>query len=281
MNKNLLYFFSIFILLFSCRSNDSESDIKTEPEVLIKKLDAMFYTGTYQAPGPSSKKYFGFEYDSSNRLTKKKGAFVSSSSAGGIMYYLFIEEFGTIIEYGNKSATIKNFSTRPDLTLPEDIENLIFNNTNQIIEKNIPNRNPRSNKKIKYFYNDKLLIKRETTYPNQFYDPSLPWDYIETIIEDFIYDSNHNLQKIVTTNHKTGNVNSVTKIEEITFSDYDTSKNPFVKLGILNDYFERSLSKNNFRSRTKTGYDRNGTINSKSENNWNFAYDAKGNLILE
>ena len=86
-------------------------------------------------------------------------------------------------------------------------------------------------KKIKYLYDGKTLIKRETTYPNIPYDPSISWDYIETIVEDFIYDSNNNLHKIVTTSHKTGNVNSITKTKEIIFGDYDTSKNPFVKAG--------------------------------------------------
>ncbi|AIL45774.1 hypothetical protein [Elizabethkingia anophelis] len=113
------------------------------------------------------------------------------------------------------------------------------------------------------------------------YNPSESWDYIETIVEDYIYDSNNNLQKIITTTHKTGNLNSSIKTKEITFGDYDTSKNPFVKLGILNDYFERSLSKNNFRSRTEITYNINGIPGDKSENTWTFMYDTKGNLIVE
>ncbi|WP_407499663.1 hypothetical protein [Elizabethkingia anophelis] len=108
-----------------------------------------------------------------------------------------------------------------------------------------------------------------------------PWEYIETIVEDYIYDSNSNLQKIVTTSHKTGSINSVDKIKEITFGNYDTSKNPFVKLGILNDYFERSLSKNNFRSRTEISYNIDGSPYKGSENTWNYPYDSSGNLTLE
>ena len=113
------------------------------------------------------------------------------------------------------------------------------------------------------------------------YNPSESWDYIETIVEDYIYDSNNNLQKIITTTHKTGNLNSSIKTKEITFGDYDTSKNPFVKLGILNDYFERSLSKNNFRSRTEISYNIDGSPYKGSENTWNYPYDSSGNLILE
>ena len=283
MNKNLFYLFPIFILLFSCRNSDNESDIKNEQEFLVKKISLTFITVGHNNEIPSSEnnKHYTFEYDSNNRLIKKNGMMFQISSSTGYGYYFFVKEASTVIEYNGKSATLKNISSDPNFTISEYREDFILNNSNQIIEKNIPYKNSMANKKIKYFYNGKVLIKRETTYPNRSYDPSESWDYIETIIEDFIYDSNNNLQKIVTTSHKTGNVKSVNKIKEITFGNYDTSKNPFVKLGILNDYFERSLSKNNFRSRSEISYNIDGTPSDKSENNWTFMYDTKGNLILE
>ncbi|MDV2446059.1 hypothetical protein CMU93_00910 [Elizabethkingia anophelis] len=283
MNKNLFYLLPIFILLFSCRNSDNESDIKNEQEILVKKISLTFITvgNNNEIPSSENNKHYTFEYDSNNRLIKKNGMMFLMSSSTGYGYYFFVKEASTVIEYNGKSATLKSISSDPNFTISEYREDFILNNSNQIVEKNIPYKNSMANKKIKYLYDGKVLIKRETTYPNRSYDPSLSWDYIETIVEDFIYDSNNNLQKIVTTSHKTGNVNSITKTKEIIFGDYDTSKNPFVKLGILNDYFERSLSKNNFRSRSEISYNIDGTPSDKSENNWTFMYDTKGNLILE
>jgi len=283
MNKNLFYLLPIFIILFSCRNNDNESDIKTEQEFLVKKISPIYTPEGYRnvISTPENNKHYTFEYDSNNRLIKKNGMMYPMSSSTGYGYYFFVREASTVIEYNGKSATLKNISTDPNFTISEYREDFILNNSNQIIEKNIPYKNSMANKKIKYFYNGKILIKRETTYPNRSYDPSLSWDYIETIVEDFIYNSNNNLQKIITTSHKTGNVNSITKTKEITFEDYDTSKNPFVKLGILNDYFERSLSKNNFRSRSEISYNIDSTPRDKSENTWVFMYNTKGDLIIE
>ncbi|WP_288788805.1 hypothetical protein [Elizabethkingia miricola] len=283
MNKNLFYLLPIFILLFSCRNSDNESDIKTEQEFLVKKISLTFIAVGHKNETPSSENniYYTFEYDSNNRLIKKIGMMLPMPSSTGYNNYYFSKDASTIIEYKGTSATLKDISTDPKLMIPEYREDLILNNSNQIIEKNILYKYSMTNKKTKYFYNGKLLIKRETTYPNMPYDPSESWDYIETIVEDFTYDSNNNLQKIVTTSHKTGNVKSINKIKEITFGNYDTSKNPFVKLGILNDYFERSLSKNNFRSRIETSYNIEGNPYKGSENTWNYSYDSNGNLILE
>lgn len=283
MTKNLFYLLPIFILLFSCRNSDNESDIKIEQEFLVKKINPVFAPDGYRNVIPTSEnnKHYTFEYDSNNRLIKKNGMIFQISASTGFGFYYFVGEASTVIEYKDKSATLKDISTDPNFIISEYREDFILNNSNQIVEKNIPYKNSMANKKIKYLYDGKVLIKRETTYPNRSYDPSESWDYIETIIEDFIYDSNNNLQKIVTTSHKTGNVKSVNKIKEITFGNYDTSKNPFTKLGILNDYFERSLSKNNFRSRTEISYNIEGNPYKGSENTWNYPYDSSGNLILE
>jgi len=283
MNKNLFYLLPIFIILFSCRNSDNESDIKAEQEFLVKKISPIFSPEGYRNVIFTSEnnKHYTFEYNSNNRLIKKIGMILPIPSSTGYNNYYFSRSASTIIEYKGISVTLKDVSTDPKLMIPEYREDLILNNSNQIIEKNIPYKNSIANKKIKYSYNGKILIKRETTYPNMPYDPSESWDYIETIVEDFTYDSNNNLQKIVTTSHKTGNVKSVNKIKEITFGNYDTNKNPFVKLGILNDYFERSLSKNNFRSRTEISYNIEGNPYKGSENTWNYPYDSTGNLILE
>ena len=282
MTKNLFYLLPIFILLFSCRNSDNESDIKAEQEFLVKRLNPIFSPEGYNisASGPGVNSYFEFEYDSKNRITKRIGSVLQVSTYS----YVFTDRIAIIIKYNNSSASIKKIDIKdPNSTIIDIEENILFNNSNQIIEKNIPslNHNSKYDKRIKYFYNNKTLVKRETTYPNKLFNTLELWEYIETIVEDYIYDSNSNLQKIVTTSHKAGSINSVDKIKEITFGDYDTSKNPFVKLGILNDYFERSLSKNNFRSRAEISYNIDGKPYKGSENTWNYPYDSTGNLILE
>ncbi|MCL1032055.1 hypothetical protein [Elizabethkingia anophelis] len=269
MNKNLFYLLPIFILFFSCRNSDSEPR-----ETLIREANL-----TFNPPKNASNSdlfyYYNFKYDTNNRLVERIGAPIMDPS-GKIITFTY--KISTTIEYGNKSASIKESST--ELIVSKDIkENLIFNESNQIIERNIINETfPKLNKKTKYFYNGKLLVKTETTFPNNIFNPERPYDYIETIIEKFAYDPNENLQNIITTRLITNGMESTTQVYEKQFGNYDTSRNPFKKLNVLNDYLERSLSRNNFRYMAVIYY----TSNSKqliSETEWNFNYDSNGNII--
>ncbi len=55
MNKNLFYLLPIFILFFSCRNSDNESDIKTEQEFLVKRLNPIFSPEGYNISAPVRK----------------------------------------------------------------------------------------------------------------------------------------------------------------------------------------------------------------------------------
>ena len=56
MTKNLFYLIPIFILLFSCRNSDNESDIKNEQEFLVKKISPLFSPEGHMILIPNSEK---------------------------------------------------------------------------------------------------------------------------------------------------------------------------------------------------------------------------------
>lgn len=110
------------------------------------------------------------------------------------------------------------------------------------------------------------------------YFPNDPNDYILTYSEKFYFDTNGNLSKSEYTEKRNG-IEEGEKIIRI-FENYDTSINPTEKFYLLEEYFYRSLSKNNFRKYKEIHYD-NGILTSSAEHSWTFNYDANGNIILD
>jgi hypothetical protein len=60
------------------------------------------------------------------------------------------------------------------------------------------------------------------------------------------------------------------------FSEYDSGPNPNRNLGMFDEVFYRSLSRNNFRQYAFTLRDNVGTTISKRQNTWDFQYDDEG-----
>ena len=63
------------------------------------------------------------------------------------------------------------------------------------------------------------------------------------------------------------------------FENYDNSYNPFKRFTLLDEYFYRSLSQNNFRNykeeKTESG------ITNVSLQEWGFNYDTSGQIIIK
>ena len=92
------------------------------------------------------------------------------------------------------------------------------------------------------------------------------------------YDNNGNLIKTIIVSKHNDVINGGRK--ETTFGNYDNARNPFKKLYLLEEYFYKSLSKNNYKNTIVRSYDENNNITSFSENSWDFSYDSSGNIIL-
>ena len=272
--KKIFSLLILSIILFSC-SRDNEDEIIENNDPLITKMSLILYPNSF--PYGNSELSFNFQYDNDKRLIKKTGGFLSVSGSTGFSDY-FTDKIYTSLIYNNNNVTVEDFSSSTDFTVPKNSKYFVLNNNNQIIQKGIPNINSSySNKKQSFKYNSsKQLIEIYTTLPNMPYYP--PDDYIPTYLEKFYYDSKGNLTKSEYIFQKDG-VNTNEKTVR-TFEDYDNSYNPWKRLYLLDEFFYRSISKNNFRKYTEIKYDYSGNISSTSIRNWDFNYDSSGNIII-
>ena len=272
MIKRMRYLVTILvagICLTSC-SNNEENAEKSITTPLIKQMK--FEPWFVQFSVNPAEINFNFEYDNSNRLTKKIGAYSSSSSFSGF----FSNDKYTSLIYTNNKVTVENFTSSDTYNVLKNTVYYTLNSSNLIEEKEIPNKYVISNRKLFYKYSNGKLVEVVTTYPNMPYDPNEETDYILTYSEKFYYDANDNLIKTEYFEQHNGK-NEGEKIVR-TFEDYDASYNPFVRFQLLEEYFYRSLSKNNFRKYTETSDYFSNTY--KKVAAWTFAYDAQGNIVI-
>jgi len=261
------------LLLVTVLTSCSKDDI-TNNEALITniKIDLL---GSYNGIN-ENKIGFYFEYDNKSRLIKKIGGFSSTPTTSGYTGF-YSNEIYTSLLYSGNNVTVEKFSSSPEFSVPKNTNYYTLNNSNQIIERKIPNTNNYLDEKHVYQYSNNKLVEIITTFPNYPLNPNDPNQYTISFSEKFYYDSDENLSRTEYYLQHDG-VDFEKKVERI-FESYDTSVNPIKRLYLLNDYFYRSISKNNYRKYSEFRYT-NNTISSFTEINWTFNYDSKGNLIL-
>lgn len=274
--KNIFTLFLLSFILFSC-SRDNEDEITDNDEPLITKMSSLvLYSGFMFNNNMDLNVYF--QYDSSKRLTKKTGGSLPVSGSTGFDGFFSDKVFTTLVYSGDK-VLVENFSSSPDFTVPKNSKYFTLNNNQQIKQKDVPSTfysNYRDEKQFFTYNTSGQLTEIKTTLPNMPYYP--PDDYIETYLEKFYYDSKGNLTKSEYIFQKDG-VNTNEKTVRI-FEDYDNSYNPWKRLYLLDEFFYRSISKNNFRKYTEIRYDYYGNISSTSIKDWGFNYDSDGNIII-
>lgn len=271
--KNIFILFFISIILFSC-SRDNEDEITDNDEPLITKMSSLvLYSGFTFNSNMDLNVYF--QYDNDKRLTRKTGGFLPVSGSTGFGGSFSDKVFTTLVYSGN-TVLIENFSSSPDFTVPKNSKYFILNNNNQIFEREFEDGHEYNYKKQEYKYTSGKLTEIFTTLPKMpFYPPD---DFIETYLEKFYYDSKGNLTKSEYIFQKDG-LNTNEKIVR-TFEDYDNSYNPWKRLYLLDEFFYRSISKNNFRTYKVVRYQENGEITLNSQQSWSFNYDSSGNIII-
>jgi hypothetical protein len=268
--RKIFTFLFLGLLIFSCSTNDDEQISIEEEYPLITKMNIGFL------PSYSSTNNFYFEYDNNKRLIKKTGGFLQLSGGTGLGGF-FTDKIYTALTYGNNTVTVENFSSSAEFNVPKDSKFFVLNNKNQITKKEFPNiYNHYLDKTQTFRYENNQLIEIFTTLPNLPYYP--PDDYIETYLEKFYYDSNGNLTKSEYFEQRDG-VNKGIKIVR-TFGNYDKSINAFKRLYLLDDYFYRSISKNNYCKYSEVKYNEEGVVTSNTEQQWSFNYDSNGNIII-
>lgn len=273
--KHLIKFLFIGIFITSCSNNEDslENDVINEPLTTRINTNALY---------PGSLAYnlaeliLDFEYDSNQRLTKKIGGFIQPSSSSGYDGY-FTNEIYTSLIYTGQNVTVENFSSSAVFTIPKDTKYFTLNYLNQIVNKEIPNSNNYWLKKQTFNYLSNKITEIKTTFPNMPYDPTDPNDYLLTYLEKFYYDTNGNLTKSEYFEQQNG-INKGEKVIR-TFENYDNSYNPFKRLRLLDEFFYRSLSKNNYRKRTERHY-YDEVLGLASDTSWTFSYDTNGQIII-
>lgn len=273
--KHLIKLILIGIFIISCTRTEDllENNVVNEP--LIKKMNTIVFNPgslTYN----QSELVFSFEYDTDLRLTKKIGGFLTLSSSTGYNGF-FTDKIYTSLIYTGQNVTVENFSTSPDFTAPLNTKYFTLNNLNQINTKEIPSDNNYWLKKQTFNYLNNRLIEIKTTLPNMPYDSTDPNDYILTYLEKFYFDANGNLIKSEYFEQQNG-INIGEKVVRI-FENYDNSTNPCKRLKLLDEFFYRSLSNNNYRKYSEIRYT-NEVLDSTSTTSWTFYYDSNGQIIV-
>lgn len=265
----------ISITLFSCTSNDDDfQNEKVEvsnndliPEKLLKSIVGLDGDEINQ-----SDYYQLFSYNNQGQLLKVKKDY------GSFIYPVYLN-----LEYNGNTVTVKD--KIDDNSVVTSKKSLIYtlDNNGKIIEKYIPaiySIYDYTAKKYYYEYNpDGKLFRVTLRYPNL--TPGMAnYDELDIFerIDTFIYDGN-NLKKIISQSVKEYNSNSSARSETV-FLDYDNARNPFKRLGLLESYFYRSLSQNNYREMKIDAYDENNVSIGQSSSKWVFSYDNNNDMIL-
>lgn len=267
-----LIFIGIFIISCSKTEDSLENNVINEP--LITKMNSKVFNSS-NVP-PNNELIFSFEYNTDLRLTKKNGGFITSSPSTGYDGY-FTNEIYTSLIYTGQNVTVENFSSSSVFTVPLNTKYFTLNYLNQIDKKEIPNSNNYWLKKQTFNYLNNKLIEIKTTLPNMPYDSTNPNDYLLTYLEKFYYDSNGNLTK----SEYFEKQNGINKGEKVirTFENYDNSYNPCKRLQLLDEFFYRSLSKNNYRKYTERHY-YDDVLGLTSDRSWTFNYNPNGQIIV-
>lgn len=300
--NNLLIIWTIIILSLlnlSCSSDNIDNDV-------IELVDN-FYIQSYHTAYvqfdhswytlPDSDKLVKLEYDNQNRMNKKIGGMIQTSVAWSSVAWLLTDSIYTDFEYvGNKIHLIEKTSPYSNIHIPENKTTNVLDNDNKIIQKIIfkeKNNIQISNyDTINYTYdNYGKLISYLKTSTDVYQNISR-----RNLEKSDIYYSNENVDSIITI--------SSTKYSDLPyikynlketkkFGGYDSAQNPFRKLQLFEETFNRSLSKNNFTEYEET-FDYYSYLNSDysqtptlvpsgnfNSRTWSFAYDENGDWIYD
>lgn len=277
--KLKLFFFATLLAFTSCSSNDDEVTTETTQQVTVNTSKVSWNFPILSQPSSGNEYNYTFEYDSQGRVTKKVGGKLELSGSTGFPYF-YSKSVYTTVTYTGNTATMKNYSSDPGFNVQLKERRFEFDNQGRVVKLIIPYvNNQYLDQHLTYTY-DSLgkLTEILTEYPNMPYDPNEPEDYIWTYVEKFSYNTSGNLEKVTKT-EKHNNIDAYVT-NEITFDNFDSAENPFKNLGIFEDYFYFSLSKNNPRRKISKEFKPYSSEFLLSQSNWTNLYNSDGSLKL-
>ncbi|WP_250252748.1 hypothetical protein [Chryseobacterium sp. Marseille-Q3244] len=275
--KSLLL--ATLLVMASCSDND-EMPIDNSQQTVTENTSKISWNYPVLSPVFNElEQNYIFEYDSQGRVSKKVGGKLELSGSTGFSY-AYSKSVYTMITYTGNTAIMKNYSSDPSFNVQLKERRFEFDNQGRVIKLVIPEvNNSYMDKYLTYTYDASgKLMEILTQYPNVPYDPTDPQDYILTYVEKFIYNNSGNLEKATKT-EKHNNIDAYIT-NEITFDNFDSAQNPFKNLGIFEDYFYFSLSKNNPQRRISKEYQPYSSEFFLNQSNWTNQYNTNGSLKL-
>lgn len=277
--KLKLLLFSTLLAFASCSNNDDEITTEITQPANTNTSKVSWNFPVLSEPFSGNELNYTFEYDAQGRVTKKIGGKLGLSGSTGFPY-AYSKSAYTTISYTGNMATMKNYSGNPSFTVLLEERKFEFDSQGRVIKLIIPQvNNSYMDKHLTYTYDTSgKLIEILTEYPNIPYDPTDPADYIWTDLEKFTYNNSGNLEKATKT-EKHNNIDAYVT-NETTFDNFDSAQNPFKSLGIFEDYFYFSLSKNNPQRRISKEYQPYSSEFFLNQSNWTNQYNSDGSLKL-
>lgn len=256
------YFLGIVLLLLLA-SCEKENEINI-PE-LINSYDSRYMHYPSMLPMQNNEDYIVDLQYKNQKIVKRIGV-VTEISLG---YILSKNYYDTLIYTNNSKINIiqKYKYAEEDRSYNDRI--VILDSHGRMSKKLYDNSSTDNRVDTVHFYYDirNLLIK------------SYQRSYGSETVSDYFYNSNHNLDSIVTV---TVNINSKTSRKAIeTFSDYDNSDNPLKHLIIFDEIFKRALSTNNYQKYTYDLYDSEGNSIAYERRAWQLAHDGNGKVLFD
>lgn len=258
---------AILLSFVSCSTDENE----TENNIKSYDLSYMDYLNRYSGSSGSVK----LQYDSQNRIIKRIGGLAPLPASIGLETYIFSPEVTEDVVYNNNEIKITRNIPNWNLFFERK---MIVDSKNRIIKKIIYKQAPEVNDSIFYTYNNLNQIE-ETLKLNGRPENSQTKIYQKA---KYYYNQQQNLDSIVTINFEGGSLDTGTEIYRTVekFSNYDNATNPLKKLIIFDEIYYRAISKNNYAKYEYLKY-LNDELIQKSTANYNYKYDASGNINFD
>lgn len=283
MKLKLILFSTLVLFTITCCSdNDNENQSDELPQTVIVSPNKISWTypSLYYPPTSAPDPNYHIEYDSQGRVSRRVGVKINAAPGSGLIY-TYSNLFYTDITYNGNLVTLGDYSFNPsegNIYLNE--RKVELDGQGRIFKRIIPSPfSSEYDEHLTYHYdNNGKLENILTEFPNRPYDPTDPSDFILTYLEKFTYNNDNLIlaEKIDQRNY----INFQT-FRIVEFDNFDTKPNPFSKLGILDDYFYFSLSKNNPQKNVIKEFDYSNNIwKTTYAGSWNNQYDTNGNLKL-
>ncbi|MFA5298054.1 MAG: hypothetical protein WC389_07580 [Lutibacter sp.] len=208
------------------------------------------------------------EYNSNNKIIKRKGGILEIDPASGYTYS-FSDEIFDELSYQTNKIIIERKTSSTEYQMSKFKRFFSLNNEGKIVQKITETEDYKDTINFNYNPAGQLISSKleKKHYPTESF---------------YYYNAQKNLDSIITKTSflsSTG-ISLIEKTVEI-FKDYDNASNPTNNMMFFEELFYRSLSKNNYSTYSKIEYDINNKRTGAYESHWYFIYDEDGNIRFD